>query len=201
MEGTIMKKIAKAALAVVLVLAMTVSVFAAPSVSRGPAPSVSKSAASTFGVQKAIVTDAAGNTIRLSPVDVTISAVDAATKDELKNAANDLTALVSNLADELPEGVAASDLTVKEVYDVKLSATAKKLIEDGGSVRINFTVPGVKKGNFVVVLHNVAVVMDSFSPVAIVTLKNGVTIGGVTSPATGEAVVADGVAAACAAVL
>ena len=43
--------------------------------------------------------------------------------------------------------------------------------------------------------------MDSFSPVAIVTLKNGVTIGGVTSPATGEAVVADGVAAACAAVL
>ena len=54
-----MKKIAKAALAVVLVLAMTVSVFAAPSVSRGPAPSVSKSAASTFGVQKAIVTDAA----------------------------------------------------------------------------------------------------------------------------------------------
>ena len=213
-----MKKIAKAALAVVLVLAMTVSVFAAPSVSRGPAPSVSKSAASTFGVQKAIVTDAAGNTIRLSPVDVTISAVDAATKDELKNAANDLTALVSNLADELPEGVAASDLTVKEVYDVKLSATAKKLIEDGGSVRIHFTVPGVKKGNFVVVLHkgadgwealpakavglnNVAVVMDSFSPVAIVTLKNGVTIGGVTSPATGEAVVADGVAAACAAVL
>ena len=78
-----MKKIAKAALAVVLVLAMTVSVFAAPSVSRGPAPSVSKSAVSTFGVQKAIVTDAAGNTIRLSPVDVTISAVDAAAKDEL----------------------------------------------------------------------------------------------------------------------
>ncbi len=206
-----MKKIVKAALAVMLVLAMTVTAFAAPSVSRPE---------STLGVQKAVVTDANGNTVALSPLDITINDADNASKDELKNAANDLTALVSDLADELPAGVTADDLTVKEVFDVNLSATAKKLIENGGSVRINFTVPGVKKGDFVVALHkgedgwealpasavglnNVAVVMESFSPVAIVTLKGVNVNGNVTSPSTGMEVadVAYGVVAACVAAL
>lgn len=205
-----MKKFAKAALAVMLVLAMTVTAFAA-SVSRPE---------STLGVQKAVVTDANGNTVALSSLDITIKDSDQTSKDELKNAANDLTALVSDLADELPVGVVAGDLTVKEVFDVSLSATAKKLLANGGSVRINFTVPGVKKGDFVVALHkgengwealpasavglnNVAVVMESFSPVAIVTLKGVNVNGNVTSPSTGMEVadVAYGVVAACVAAL
>lgn len=206
-----MKKIAKAALAVMLVLAMTVTAFAA-SVSRPE---------STLGVQKAVVTDANGNAVALSPLDITIKDADSTSKDELKNAASDLTALASDLADELPAGVTAEDLTVKEVFDVNLSATAKKLIENGGSVRINFTVPGVKKGDFVVALlkdevdgwealpasavglNNVAVTMESFSPVAIVTLKGVQVNGNVTSPSTGMEVadVAYGVVAACVAAL
>lgn len=206
-----MKKIAKAALAVMLVLAMTVTAFAA-SVSRPE---------STLGVQKAVVTDANGNAVALSPLDITIKDADSTSKDELKNAASDLTALASDLADELPAGVTVEDLTVKEVFDVNLSATAKKLIENGGSVRINFTVPGVKKGDFVVALHkdevdgwealpasavglnNVAVTMESFSPVAIVTLKGVQVNGNVTSPSTGMEVadVAYGVVAACVAAL
>lgn len=217
-----MKKFATAALAVVLVLAMTVCVFAAPSVSRFPfVPGVTipDSPVSTT-VQKAVVTDANGNAVSLSPVDITIKEADKTSADEVNKAANDLTTLAADLVDELPTGVTAGDLTVKEVFDVELSSTAKALIADGGSVRINFIVPGVKKGDFVVALHkaadgwealpasavglnNVAVTMESFSPVAIVTLKGVKVDGSVTSPSTGMEVadVAHGVVAACVAAL
>lgn len=214
-----MKKFATAALAVVLVLAMTVCVFAAPSVSRFPSVTIPESPISTT-VQRAVVTDANGNTVSLSPADISIKEADKASKDEINKAANDLTALAADLVDELPAGVNASDLTVKETFDVNLSSAAKSLIAEGGSVRINFIVPGIKKGDFVVALHkgadgwealpasavglnNVAVTMESFSPVAIVTLKGVKVDGSVTSPATGMDVadVAYGVVAACAAAL
>ncbi len=206
-----MKKFANAALAVVLVLTMTVCAFAAPSVNRNE---------NSFTVQKAVVTDANGNAIALSVTDIIIKDADTTSTDELKESADDLTALAPDLADELPAGATAEDLTVKDVYDVNLSANAKKLIAGGGSVRINFFVNGVKKGDYVVALHkgedgwealsatavgtnNVAVVMDSFSPLAILTFKGVNVNGGVTSPSTGLEVadVANGVVAACAAAL
>lgn len=213
-----MKKFATAALAVVLVLAMTVCAFAAPSVNRYPNIPVTTNTATT--VRNAVATDANGNIVTLGPLDIIIDEVDNASKDELNKAANDLTALAADLVDELPAGVSASDLTIKESFDVSLSATAKDLIANGGSVRINFIVPGVKKGDFVVALHkgangwealpasavglnNVAVTMESFSPVAIITLKGVKVDGSVTSPSTGMEVadVAYGVVAACAAAL
>lgn len=207
-----MKKIAKAALAVALVLAMTVCAFASSlSVTR---------VESVFEVQKATITDANGNQISLQPYDVIISDIDKTSADELKNSANDLTALVSDLADELPVGVTADDLTIIETCDVSLSNNVKGLIANGGSVRINFVVPGVKKGDFVVALHkgangwealpaaavglnNVAVTMESFSPIAFATLKGVKVDGSVTSPSTGLelADVAHGVVAACVAAL
>ncbi len=207
-----MKKFAKAALAVALVLAMTVCAFASSlSVTR---------VESIFEVQKATITDANGNTISINAYDVVISDIDKTSADELKNAANDLTALVPNLADELPTGIVASDLTVMETCEVSLSNDVKSLIANGGSIRINFIVPGIKKGDFVVALHkgedgweaipasavglnNVAVTFTSLSPIAFVALK-GVTVdGSVTSPGTGMdlAPVAYGVVAACAAVM
>ncbi len=214
-----MKKFATAALAVVLVLAMTVCVFAAPSVSRYPDVIIPATTTATT-VRNAVVTDANGNIVTLSPTDIVIDVVDKASKDELNKAANDLTTLAADLVDELPEGVGAGDLTIKETFDVSLSAAAKNLIAEGGSVRINFIVPGIKKGDFVVALHkgvngwealpasavglnNVAVTMESFSPVAIVALKGVKVDGSVTSPSTGMEVadVAYGVVAACAAAM
>lgn len=206
-----MKKFTCAAIAVALILAMTVCAFASRSVTR---------VESVFEVQKATVTDANGNKIALNPYDVIISDIDKTSGDEVKNSANKLTELVPNLADALPTGVVAEDLTVVQTCDVSVSNSVKGLIANGGSVRINFIVPGVKKGQFVVALHkgengwealeatavglnNVAVNFTSFSPVAFVTLK-GVTVNGsVTSPATGLEIapVADGVVAACAAAM
>lgn len=206
-----MKKFASAAIAVALILAMTVCAFASRSVTR---------VESVFEVQKATITDANGNKIALNPYDVVINDIDKTSGDEVNKAANNLTELAPDLVDALPTGVVAADLAVAQTCDVSLSSSVKSLIANGGSVRINFIVPGVKKGQFVAALHkgengwetleatavglnNVAVTFTSFSPVAFITLKGVIVNGSVTSPATGLEIapVADGVVAACAAAM
>lgn len=206
-----MKKLVKVAVAIMLVLTMTVSVCAAYN------GSVQQEQVPVYNVGSATVN---GKTVPVSSWELSIvpaaiaSVSDGAFKaayDEIKNA-KDLTALVSGLSDQLPAGVSAEDLAVRDVFDVKYLGTTK-----WQTIDITFRPAGVTGNDTVIVLHKgangwevvpssvywngeVTATFTSLSPVAIVTLRTtGVNPNGPTSPATGDInVLACGVVAAAA---
>lgn len=203
-----MKKLVRIAVAVMLVLAMTVSVCAAytGSVYQGQVPALSNASATVNG-----------KVVSISSWEISIKSANGASGalktacDEVKNS-SDLTALVPGLSDQLPAGVGAGDLVVRDVFDVQYLGTA-----NWTSMDITFKVAGVTGNDTVIVLHkgangwevvpsrvywtgDVTATFTSLSPVAIVTLKTrGVSSNGPTSPATGDInVLACGVVAAAA---
>lgn len=206
-----MKKLVRIAVAAMLVLAMTVSVFAAynGSVYQGQVP----------GFVAATITTANGKTETVSSWEISITPASVANLsdsafqsayNEVKNS-NDLTALVPGLADKLPAGVGASDLAVRDVFDVKYIG-----IKAFKTISVTFRPAGVTGNDTVFVLHKgvngwevvpstvewdgtVTATFTDLSPVAIVTLRTaGVNANGPTSPATGDINVACGVVAAAA---
>lgn len=206
-----MKKLVRIAVAAMLVLAMTVSVFAAynSSVYQGQVP----------GFVAATITTANGKTETVSSWEISITPASVANLsdsafqsayNEVKNS-NDLTALVPGLADKLPAGVGASDLAVRDVFDVKYIG-----IKAFKTISVTFRPAGVTGNDTVFVLHKgvngwevvpstvawdgtVTATFTDLSPVAIVTLRTaGVNANGPTSPATGDINVACGVVAAAA---
>lgn len=204
-----MKKLIKAAIAMMLILAMTVSVSAVynGSVYQGEIPD--------FGGASMVV-DGKTETVyswELVILPTSIANVsDAAFKTaytEVKNS-KDLTTLVPGLKDALPAGVGAEDLVVRDVFDVKYLGNKKWT-----SMDVTLKPAGVTGNDTVIVLHkssingwevvpstvawdgSVTATFTDLSPVAIVTLKTTAVNGnGPTSPATGDVNVACGLIAA-----
>lgn len=204
-----MKKIIKAAIAIVLVLAMTVSVSAVynGSVYQGQIPDF---------VSASMVVD--GKTIDVYSWELVITPANVANViyptfksayDQLKNS-KDLTALVPALTDKLPAGVGAEDLVVRDVFDVRYLGKANWTTMD-----VTLKPAGVTGNDTVFVLHksevngwevvpstvawdgSVTATFTDLSPVAIVTLRTtAVNSNGPTSPATGDINVACGLIAA-----
>lgn len=206
-----MKKLVRIAVAAMLVLAMTVSVFAAynGSVYQGQIPDfVAATITTTDGKTETVYSWE----LLITPAKVAnvIYPTFQTAYNEVKGA-KDLTALVPGLADKLPAGVGASDLVVRDMFDVRYVGT-----EEYTSISVTLKPTGVTGNDTVFVLHKgvngwevvpstvawdgtVTATFTDLSPVAIVTLRTaGVNANGPTSPATGDINVACGVVAAAA---
>lgn len=206
-----MKKLVRIAVAAMLVLAMTVSVFAAynGSVYQGQIPDFVGSTITTADGKTETIYSWELSIVPANVANVTDSAFQSA-YNEVKSS-KDLTALVPGLADKLPAGVGASDLVVRDVFNVEYIGT-----KAFNSISVGFKPAGVTGNDTVFVLYKgvngwevvpstvawdgtVTATFTDLSPVAIVTLRTaGVNANGPTSPATGDINVACGVVAAAA---
>lgn len=203
-----MKKIAKIALAVALVLAMSINAFAfsnfVPSIGNKKAPVVKN--------VTAIMPDGTTTSIETDSLAV-VPCQEALPNEDFDEAYNELestdsfTSLVPELDEALPADVEDEDLIVKDVFDVIPGQTVTAIVNAGGSVNVKFELPGVNVDDTIIAIHKdsktgwevlpssvpekdtVIVTMDSFSPVAFLTLRS-VTVDpeGPTSPSTGEEV-------------
>lgn len=203
-----MKRMAKIALAVALVLAMSINAFAfsnfVPSIGNKKAPGVKKI--------NAVMADGSATSIATDNLTV-VPCQDALPNEDFDEAYKELestdsfTALVPGLDAALPVDVEDEDLIVKDVFDVIPGQTVTAIVNAGGHIDVTFELPGVDVDDTVIAIHKDSkdgwevlpssvnekdtfdITMDSFSPVAFLTLRS-VTVDpeGPTSPSTGEEV-------------
>lgn len=212
-----MKKIVTVALALMLVLAMSATVFAdnfVPSVGQKEVPSVFSATVTNVDGTKFVATG-----IKIIPCKYAMDDANfKAAYNEVKNAAS-FTELVPGLSDALPAGVTDADLIVSDMFDVTPDMATSAALSAGGAVTVRFQVKSVVKGDVVIAIHKgvngwevvptevtgnetVVTTFSDLSPVAFLSLKNVTVNGTVVSPATGDAVaLAAGIVRACAAVI
>lgn len=203
-----MKRIAKIALAVALVLAMSINAFAfsnfVPSISNKKAPIIIKiNAVMADGSTTSIATD----NLTVVPCQEALSNEDFEEAYKELESTDSFTALVPGLEAALPADVEDEDLIVRDVFDIIPGQTITAIVNAGGYIDVTFELPGVDVDDTIIAIHKdsktgwevlpssvpekdtVIVTMDSFSPVAFLALRS-VTIDpeGPASPSTGEEV-------------